>query len=507
MVVNALTTTNGAPIGLAKPEIASGNVIDSSWRLAQYAASSNIARQKNAYDAFFIIMYGYELGISPMAALRTIYSIDGTPVCSGEAMLALIRKSGLSASIRMETGEQAAKVYMKRRDTDEEYTATFSLDDAKRANLLGKKNWQMYPKKMMLWRAVSECAKVLFGDVIGGLYTLEEIAPDTEVSEVGEPVGKIVVSRETTLNEPPQQSRTIEQPDPIEEGEIVEEPQTSPGRIYEYDKQQPPPEQQQRDPKDVLGAGDNRRIPQDEPPVKDWYTPNKAAFDAELAKRNLTYASACELMGEQIGVYFSTGKAALNAIDGKLKAAKPNGSGAPAQPPQTPPPAAGWTDESYLAFTNWLMNSYNKVAPEMLLLTGKKDWRADFASPDAARAEVRRIIMTRQLEMVTTRMKYIPLGKGKAMNLICDAQTFSVPGGRTEIKKLLGDDGEAFAKHVGMEDWTEGNQYDNLPPLKVVWAVGAGKDAKPAVLGLKLVDPLPTHDEEQPAQQPEDIPF
>src|SRR6185503_7360521 len=54
---------------------------------------------QRAADAFFIMMYGCELGIPPMAALKMIYTIDGKPACSGQALLALTRKGGVEVDI------------------------------------------------------------------------------------------------------------------------------------------------------------------------------------------------------------------------------------------------------------------------------------------------------------------------------------------------------------------------------------------------------------------------
>lgn len=188
-------TTAIVPI-VAAPIVPTLGTVESFKMLAKMAVGSGMAKTKNEYDAFFIIVYGYELGIAPMTALRTIYSVSGgAPTCSGEAMLALIRRSGLAEIIKLPTTEEilkdkVARVYMKRRG-GEEYTAVYAWQDAERAGLTGKSNWKAYPAQMLLWRAVAIGAKALFSDVIGGLYTVEEIAPDTPVDETGAPVGEI----------------------------------------------------------------------------------------------------------------------------------------------------------------------------------------------------------------------------------------------------------------------------------------------------------------------------
>ena len=56
--------------------------------------------------------------------------------------------------------------------------------DAKTLGLAGKDNWKKQPATMLKWRAVSACARVVFPDVIQGMYTPEEIGQDTEQVEV-----------------------------------------------------------------------------------------------------------------------------------------------------------------------------------------------------------------------------------------------------------------------------------------------------------------------------------
>lgn len=189
-------------IGISRQSFQTNDMIDVAWRMASYAASSSLTKVKNKFDAFFIIQYGWELGLTPMASLRTIYVVNGTPTCSGEAMLALIRRSGLCTKLEIKGDDKQATVKMERSNSDT-YTATFTIDDANRAGLTGKQVWKHYPAKMLKWRAVSECAKFLFGDIIGGLYTVEEIAPASDLNEAGELIGDIVITDDNPKQSPP----------------------------------------------------------------------------------------------------------------------------------------------------------------------------------------------------------------------------------------------------------------------------------------------------------------
>jgi hypothetical protein len=196
----AIVQTASSGVGIARPTIQSSDMIDSGWRMAQFAAQSSLIKTDNPFDAFFIIQYGWELGLTPMASLRTIYIVNGVPTCSGEAMLALIRRSGLCSKLEISGDATKAVVIMSRKDTNETFECTFTIEDANRAQLTSKAVWKQYPAKMLKWRAVSECAKFLFGDIIGGLYTVEEIVPHANINDAGELIdGDIVVDNSTPV--------------------------------------------------------------------------------------------------------------------------------------------------------------------------------------------------------------------------------------------------------------------------------------------------------------------
>ena len=148
-----------------------------------------------------IIMYGAELGIGPMQALQQINFIEGKPATSPELMRALIRQAGHKLSIA--STRTSCVIEAERGDTGETGSADFTLDDAVTAGLCtidengvvrarsaqGKAlPWEKYTKDLLLARATSRIARMMFSDVIAGMsYTPEEVMSFTDVS-VHEPV-------------------------------------------------------------------------------------------------------------------------------------------------------------------------------------------------------------------------------------------------------------------------------------------------------------------------------
>lgn len=120
------------------------------------------------------ILYGDEVGLGPMQALARIAVIDGRPALAAEAQRALILAAGHDLWIEEATITRCT-IAGRRRDSDATSRVTWTLDDAKRAGLAGKRNWRTYPRQMLLARASAELARAVFADAIGGLAATEEL--------------------------------------------------------------------------------------------------------------------------------------------------------------------------------------------------------------------------------------------------------------------------------------------------------------------------------------------
>lgn len=129
-----------------------------------------------------VIMTGRELNVPMMEALRGIHVIDNKPALSPQLMLAMINRSGVLEDLQIDSQTTYCKVTMKRKERSV-YTAHFGVEEAKAMNLLWKDNYKKQAPNMFKWRAISAAARVVCPDIIGGLYTTEEVQSHTDMEE------------------------------------------------------------------------------------------------------------------------------------------------------------------------------------------------------------------------------------------------------------------------------------------------------------------------------------
>lgn len=163
--------TPGRPLGLCPQSL------DEALRLAEIMAKSDIVPKDfigKPGNILVAIQWGAEIGLAPLQAMSHIAVINGRPALWGDALLAIVRGSGLLASFDEEIGADRATCTAQRRG-EAPISRTFSREDAKQAGLLGKPGpWTQYPRRMMQMRARAWVLRDLFPDVIRGLHVAEE---------------------------------------------------------------------------------------------------------------------------------------------------------------------------------------------------------------------------------------------------------------------------------------------------------------------------------------------
>ena len=169
------------------------------------------------------IQKGMEVGLSPMAALETIAVINGRASLWGDGMLALVQAHPAYESIDEGNSTDKEGVCTVKRRGEPPYTVRFSLEDAKRAGLLGKSGpWTQYTKRMLQLRARGFALRDKFADALKGMIAAEE-AMDIQATLVPEPDKpepslkeklRAQVQLEPPPSDQPQQSEEVATPEP-----------------------------------------------------------------------------------------------------------------------------------------------------------------------------------------------------------------------------------------------------------------------------------------------------
>lgn len=128
------------------------------------------------------IQKGLEVGFPPLAALSTIMIVNNRPSLWGDALPALVQRSGKMTHMREwfegDAGKESRRAYCElgRVGMETKTTRSFSLDEAKRIGLWPKKGpWMQYPDRMLQMRARAWAFRDLFADCLMGLSVAEEV--------------------------------------------------------------------------------------------------------------------------------------------------------------------------------------------------------------------------------------------------------------------------------------------------------------------------------------------
>jgi hypothetical protein len=188
-------TRPGTAVAKQQTQVALGSPIgdlDQAYRLSQALAMASIvpdALRGKPGNVLAIILYGQDLGMSPMQAIQGIYVVKGKPQLAGTTWLALARQAGHKIRFLDETDESCTIEITRKDDPKRPHTETFTLQDAITAKLVSIKDgrpharsakgdplpWELYTRTMIRNRAISNgakaaCPEVALGFAIEGDY-------------------------------------------------------------------------------------------------------------------------------------------------------------------------------------------------------------------------------------------------------------------------------------------------------------------------------------------------
>lgn len=161
------------------------NGLDEAYRLSQNLALATVLPRDlrgKPSDVLAIVLYGRDLGLSPMQSIQGIYVVKGKPQLSATTWTALARRAGHKVTWGA-CDDRAATVTITRADDQENpHTETFTIEDAVQARLCRIEDgkviarsqsgeplpWETYTKTMLRNRAISNCGKLQCPEVALG---------------------------------------------------------------------------------------------------------------------------------------------------------------------------------------------------------------------------------------------------------------------------------------------------------------------------------------------------
>lgn len=122
------------------------------------------------------ILAGRELGMTAMASLRAIHMIKGKPTLPADLIRAMVIRSGLAKFFRCSERTDTASTWETQRGEDPKIELRFTVEDAERAGLVkADSGWITSPADMCVARASVKLARLVYPDVVHGIYATDEL--------------------------------------------------------------------------------------------------------------------------------------------------------------------------------------------------------------------------------------------------------------------------------------------------------------------------------------------
>ena len=128
---------------------------------------------RSAPAALAIMQAGREMGLPPMLSFRSLYIINGQITMSAQLIAAKLVAAGVIYTID-ELSDDLCRISFKRANGMTQ-THSFSMEDAKRAQLTSKDNWQKFRRDMLFNRCLASGGRKIAPDVLAGFYTPDEL--------------------------------------------------------------------------------------------------------------------------------------------------------------------------------------------------------------------------------------------------------------------------------------------------------------------------------------------
>jgi hypothetical protein len=160
-------------------------------------------------EATAAILTGHEMGMSPMAALRAIYVIQGTPAMYANAMRAVVQSHGHSIWEAEVSPTRVVVRGHRKCEPDKVRESVWTIERAKQAELMSNAHYRKNPQNMLTARATAEVARLVAADALHGVpYAVEEL--DETPSGAARATGRVTTADILTPAEIPPAAEVVD---------------------------------------------------------------------------------------------------------------------------------------------------------------------------------------------------------------------------------------------------------------------------------------------------------
>lgn len=159
---------------------------DLAYQMAQKLAATSFVPQSlrgKPGDITAAILAGAELGLKPMATLKSIDVIQGTPALRAHAMRAIVQKQGHEIEL-VESDDRHCVMRGRRKGSDSWQSVEWTIQRAALMKLTDKGEWKKQPQNMLVARATGELCRLIASDALHGMAYVSEELEGTTYGEV-----------------------------------------------------------------------------------------------------------------------------------------------------------------------------------------------------------------------------------------------------------------------------------------------------------------------------------
>lgn len=238
----ATTAPGPAPTEGSTALMAWAQEADLAYQMAQKLAATSFVPQSlrgKPGDITAAILAGAELGLKPMATLKSIDVIQGTPALRAHAMRAVVQKQGHEIELVESTPERCV-MRGRRKGAENWQSVEWTIARAQQLGLLNKDQWKKQPQSMLVARATGELCRLIASDALHGMPYVSEELEGTTTGEVVPAKAPLSVAALTTPAAPAPQP----EPAPVADGYSVQigngewDPDTDDSTDWQPDTQQ-----------------------------------------------------------------------------------------------------------------------------------------------------------------------------------------------------------------------------------------------------------------------------